>query len=82
MKTEQEKLAECRAHWEATKPDAVFPDYWLGWKAARETLVVELPAPEKSYGMIPDYDDPDLVQDHKSVVEAIESAGIRVEMKS
>jgi hypothetical protein len=36
MKTEQEQLAECRAHWEATKPDAVFPDYWLGWKAARE----------------------------------------------
>jgi len=37
MKTEQEQLAECRAHWEAKKPDAVFPDYWLGWKAARET---------------------------------------------
>lgn len=43
MKTEQEQLAECRSHWEATKPDAVFPDYWLGWKAARENLVVELP---------------------------------------
>jgi hypothetical protein len=38
MKTEQEQLAECRANWEATKPDAVFADYWLGWKAARETL--------------------------------------------
>lgn len=35
MNTEQEQLAECRAHWEATKPDAVFPDYWLGWKAAQ-----------------------------------------------
>ena len=34
MKTEQEQLAECRAHWEAIKPDAVFADYWLGWKAA------------------------------------------------
>jgi hypothetical protein len=45
MKTEQEQLAECRAHWEAAKPDAVFPDYWLGWKSARETLVIELPKP-------------------------------------
>ena len=43
MKTEQQQLAECRAHWEATKPDAVFPDYWLGWKAAREALVVDWP---------------------------------------
>ena len=43
MKTEQEQLAECRAHWEATKPDAVFADYWPGWKAARESLVIELP---------------------------------------
>lgn len=37
MKTEEELLAECRAHWEATKPEAVFADYWLGWKAARST---------------------------------------------
>jgi len=43
MKTEQEQLAECRAHWEATKPDAVFPDYWLGWKAARETDAADVP---------------------------------------
>ena len=46
MKTEQEQLAECRTHWEATKPDAVFADYWLGWKASRETLAIELPEPE------------------------------------
>lgn len=37
MKSEEEMLAECRAHWEATKPEAVFADYWLGWKAARST---------------------------------------------
>lgn len=43
---EEKLLAECRAHWEATKPEAVFADYWLGWKAARETIVVELPKPE------------------------------------
>lgn len=31
---EQEQLAECRASWEEKKPDAVFADYWLGWKDA------------------------------------------------
>lgn len=38
----EEMLAECRSHWEATKPEAVFADYWLGWKAARESEPVEL----------------------------------------
>lgn len=42
MKTEKEQLAECRAHWEATKPDAVFADYWLGWKAARESSMADV----------------------------------------
>lgn len=39
----EKMLTECRAHWEATKPDAVFADYWLGWQASRESLVIELP---------------------------------------
>lgn len=38
--TEQEQLAECRANWEKTKPDAVFADYWLGWKAAVNRQVI------------------------------------------
>lgn len=37
-------LAECRAHREKTKPDAVFADYWIGWQASRESLVIELPS--------------------------------------
>lgn len=40
----EKMLSECRAHWEKTKPDAVFPDYWLGWQASRESLVIELPS--------------------------------------
>lgn len=43
MKTEEVMLAECRAHWEATKPESVFADYWLGWKAARESAELSLP---------------------------------------
>jgi hypothetical protein len=42
----EKMLAECRAHWEKTKPDAVFADYWIGWQASRESLVIELPEPE------------------------------------
>lgn len=39
----EKMLSECRAHWEKTKPDAVFADYWVGWQASRESLVIELP---------------------------------------
>jgi len=39
----EKMLSECRAHWEKTKPDAVFADYWIGWQASRESLVIELP---------------------------------------
>ena len=39
----EKMLEECRAHWEKTKPDAVFADYWAGWQASRESLVIELP---------------------------------------
>lgn len=35
----EKMLAECRAHWEKTKPDAVFADYWIGWRESRESLV-------------------------------------------
>jgi hypothetical protein len=66
MRPEQQQLAECRAHWEATKPDAVFPDYWLGWKAARESLLIELP---KVIGSLMYSSD---------VYEAIEAAGVKV----
>lgn len=38
----EKMLAECRAHWEKTKPDAAFPDYWLGWQASRESLATDL----------------------------------------
>lgn len=38
MKNEEELLSECRAHWETTKPKAVFADYWLGWKASRSAM--------------------------------------------
>lgn len=43
--TNEKMLDECRSHWEKTKPDAVFSDYWLGWQASRESLVIELPKP-------------------------------------
>lgn len=76
--TKQEQIAQCRAHWEATKPEAVFADYWLGWKAARESMVIDLPAPEKHYSIMGDPNDPDLILDYSSVVLAVESAGARV----
>jgi len=74
MKTEQEQLAECRAHWEATKPDAVFPDYWLGWKAARETLVVELPKPLPSG----DYRMASPVYVASVVIKSLQESGVKV----
>lgn len=65
-------LEECRAHWEAAKPDAVFADYWEGWQASRESLVIELP----------DYFDPNGSGDRALwedlVIEAIEAAGLKV----
>lgn len=74
MKTEQEQLAECRAHWEATKPDAVFPDYWLGWKAARENLVVELPKPLPSG----DYRVVAPIYLESVVIKSLKDAGVKV----
>lgn len=37
----EKMLAECRAHWEKARPDAVFADYWIGWQASREFLSAE-----------------------------------------
>lgn len=71
----EKMLSECRAHWEKTKPDAVFADYWIGWQASRESLVIELPIPKELCG--PDgsymeYFEPEQIE------RAIEAAGLKV----
>lgn len=69
-------LEECRAHWERTKPDAVFADYWLGWQAARESLVIELPpiweeSPNTALGQA-------CAQIRTADIEAIKAVGLKV----
>lgn len=68
--SEEKMLEECRAVWEATKPDAVFSDFWLGWKASRESLVIELPSMTNNGfdGFYP----------ANAVKKAIEAAGLKV----
>jgi hypothetical protein len=84
MKTEKEQLAECRAHWEATKPDAVFPDYWLGWKAARESIVVQSPTLKgcDSFANSSHYDNRDMAiayrDGHMDLLLQVEAAGVKV----
>ncbi|MCV4287895.1 hypothetical protein OH708_08260 [Pseudomonas capsici] len=56
-------------------------DAWWAWQASRQAVVVELPEPWAHYGIMGDVNDPDMVLDHSSVVEAIEAAGLRCEVK-
>lgn len=52
-------------------------DVWLSWQASRESLVITLPDPEKYYSVMGDCDDPDMLIDHRSTVEAIHATGVK-----
>lgn len=73
----EKMLAECRAHWEKTKPDAVFADYWLGWQASRESMVIDLPGAFESAPPYACYEGGwnDM---RDEVKESIEAAGLKV----
>lgn len=72
--SEEKMLEECRSVWEATKPDAVFADFWLGWKASRESLVIELPR----HRFVVSGEDESYNHGIEECREEIKSAGLKV----
>ncbi len=75
------------SHYELTKREkGMYDSFWVemvwwAWQASRQAVVVELPEPWEHYGIMGDVNDPDIVLDHSSVVEAIKAAGLRCEVR-